>query len=319
MIMVKREWTPVDMNDAFFPVSEERVYWSDNYNNQHRIKDFVALVDERGNTLSVVTKGYNLVTNVEAYHWADYIIKGVFDKLKLEDFECFKLYMPASRGSMYMDLFVPYRFNQPFPDIDDAYVPFIRIENSYNKTVKLKYEVGFCRWICQNGAIIGRKSYQFSMNHSEWINGAKIDEIVKKARESIGSISDLWSEFQQKLRMLRKYYVPLDLWLPIFCKVYRVSNAKKITPQQEKRIARVKTSIKGYSEELGNNAYGLFNVMTDFASYPDDDNKHSFFTNSYQHKAGDWADEFLRKSAEENFEIYQYVGKDAIETAASFE
>lgn len=39
------------------------------------------------------------------------------------------------------------------------------VNNGYNKTSCLKYQLGFCRWICQNGLVFESKSVDFVFTH----------------------------------------------------------------------------------------------------------------------------------------------------------
>ena len=51
--------------------------------------------------------------------------------------------MPQSISSCRIDLIIPYSQDNPFADKKDTWTPFIRISNSYNRTLVLKYEIGF--------------------------------------------------------------------------------------------------------------------------------------------------------------------------------
>ena len=144
----------------------------------------------------------------------------------------------------------------------------MRIINSYNKTACLKYQFGFCRWICQNGMIFESKSVDFVFTHTKGIvSEARIrQQLAAAARERIGEI-----------RSLEEYY-----------------------------------------SQFGANAYAAMNVLTDFASYPKGLSGVSTVP-VLQAKAGAWIDEFVEASDKPGFNMTNYLGADAIETATWYD
>ena len=317
--MINRDWEYPNKEETFFPVRKERMFWIDKQGKHHIVNNQWALVDDRDRILSIVTDRYNLITNEDAYHWADYVIRGVFMGCSLSDFKCFNVLMPTTRGSCRLDLIIPNSFKYPFGN-KDSWVPFIRISNSYNKTIVLKYEVGFCRWICKNGVIIDQKGITFSFNHTEKISREWIESISTKAHKEIGEIGSLWSVFQMKLKKLNDIEVPISLWLAIFCKVFDIdTNKEKLTENQINRLVKkttqIKESSKEYSSELGINAYALFNVLTDYASFPSDSYNTTNFIHGYQQKVGAWVNEFLFEVERTNFNLKSYIGEKALSSA----
>jgi len=317
--MIKRDWKSHDIGEAFFPIRKERMQWIDKQGKPHIVNNQWALVDDRGRTLSIVSDKYKLITNEDAYYWADFVIRGVFADCTLSDFECFNVYMPTTRGSCRIDLIIPNSFKDPFGN-KDSWIPFIRISNSYNKTIVLKYEVGFCRWICQNGVIFSQKGIKLSFNHAERISRDLIESITSKAHQEIGEIDSLWSAFQKKLNTLKKINVPISLWLAIFCKAFDINPDKdKLTEGQVitlmKKTKQIKDSSKEYSDELGVNAYALFNVLSDFASFPSNASTLANYVHNYQQKVGTWVNGFLCEVEKTDFSLESYVGENAISTA----
>ncbi len=314
--MIQRDWNKLSLKDAFFPVFRERVFWKDGQGRERLIPNSYTLVDNHGYPLSVVSDKYNVVNNEDAYHWADYVIRGVFPGHSLSEFECFNMYMPRTRASCRIDLIIPQSYRYPFGEELDSWVPFIRISNSYNKTITLKYEIGFCRWICKNGLIFGQRGLTLSFNHNQKISEKQIRKTIVASRREIGEIESLWNVFENKLHQLKKITVPKKAWLPIYCKAFGVDATKEeLTKGQvdimtDRACKIIKTSDE-YAEELGENAYALMNVLTDFASFPVGTNNASTVVHGYQRKVGSWVNDFLVETNKEDFSLDKYIGEHA--------
>ena len=319
---VQRDWTPADPRQAFFPVEVRPAFWMDDRDRHHYIPGQKVLVDaERGNPLAVVSERYHLITNEEAYRMADVIVRGVFNDRTLSNFECYNVMMPSTRSSCRMDFIIPQNQFSAFGDRKESYTPFLRISNSYNRTLVLRYEIGFCRWICLNGCIFGAKSYTATFVHSLQKKRRSVYEAIAEARRTIGSIEDIWSVLERKLTILSGIPVPFELVLPVFCQVFGVPDVDKEEVSlavAEKHVARGKHFLeqaKSYYDELGSNAYALFNALTDFASFPDGQTMTSTFVHGYQRKVGDWVDELVAASKARDF-VFEQTLKDASKTSS---
>ncbi len=310
-----------DLKEAFFPVEEQPISWGENKASSIRIPGYKAIVDRETNrALSVVSSNYHLVTNEEAYYYAGYVVKTVFEGKTLDDFVCYNILMPKTKGSCRIDLIIPNHFNKMFGDTLDSWTPFVRISNSYNRSTTLKFEIGFCRWICLNGVIFGQKGISLSLNHIGNITLNEIDVLIKDAKEKIGSVASLWTLFEEKMKTLKSIALPSSSALAIYCKVFDVDVDKdKVTnAQREKLSMRAKQIVeasKQYFRELGNNAYAMMNVMTDFASFPEWTPNPSLYVDGYQRKVGNWVDDFIEKHKEPDFSLSGYIGEKYQNTA----
>lgn len=319
--MIIREAKIYNLHDAFFPVSEEPISWSEFMGQSRRIPGYKAIVDKStGKTLSVVSSRYRLVLNQEAYEMADYVVQAIFEGKTLKDFECFNILMPKSKGSCRIDLIIPNNFNVLFGNKTESYTPFVRISNSYNRTMVLKYEIGFCRWICKNGCIFGQTGITFSITHSGHITYNDIDKLIEKAKKSIGNIGSMWSAFEMKMEDLRAISLPISSALPIYCKAFGVNVKKDNLIESQKQIlaSKAKQIVKAgniYFKEMGNNAYAMMNVLTDFASFPEWTSNPGNYVDGYQHKVGKWVDDFLTEAKKEGFSLSKYIGEDYQNTA----
>lgn len=317
--MIRREQKKFDLNEAFFPVREQPVFLRSKV-----IPGYKAIVDvQHDRAISVVSSKYRLVQNREAYLLADYVVRAVFEGYTLSDFECFNVHMTQSKGSCRIDLIIPNNYNQLFGEEKESWLPFIRISNSYNRTIKLKFEIGFCRYICLNGVIFGQKGLSFSITHTGRIAVHEIDILIRRSKAEIGEIGSLWKSFEQKMVALKKIRMQLSFALPIFCKVFDITTNDDNENLPNNRILliakQVHKSSKEYFEELGDNAYAMMNVLTDYASFPEWTNHPAYLVDGYQKKVGKWVEEFIKEHNKEGFILSEYIGKKYIKTAEKLE
>ena len=320
-IMITREWNKKDIRVAMYPVEQQPVYLESRYGNGKRIPGYYAIVDvERENTLAVVTERYQLISNKEAFELADLIIRGVFAGRTLDDFVCHNVRVSKSRGSCIIDLIIPNNYKVLFGDENESWTPFLRITNSYNRNSVLRYEIGFCRWICLNGCIFGQKGFTISIRHDDLDYYGNYEEIIKEARLKMGDIDSIWQTIINRLNALRNIEISRMMVLPLFCKIFNVHFDKdKLTPGQVQSLAvrteQILNSAKEYFEEMGSNAYALFNVMTDYASFPANMSDTSVSIHNLQHRVGTWVDEFIEMYDKEGFSLSKYIGEEAMDAA----
>ena len=319
--MIKREAIYRDLKEVFFPVEEQPISWGGFMGSGIRIPGYKAIIDTSSKkTLSVVSSKYRLVRNIEAYEIADYVVRTVFEGKTLEDFQCYNILMPKSKGSCRIDLIIPNNYNNLFGDKDESWTPFVRISNSYNRTMTLRYEIGFCRWICLNGVIFGQTGINFSITHSDSITRKEIDQLIRSAQLRIGSVGSLWSVFEKKMEKLKSIALPSSSALAIYCKAFDISVNKDDVTEAQKEILSNRTkqiveASKQYFKDLGNNAYAMMNVMTDFASFPEWTPNPSLYVDGYQRKVGKWVDSFIEEYNKQDFNLSAYIGNDYQNTA----
>ena len=320
---VERKWEPRDPKEAFFPVTVHPAFWQDYQNRHHYIPGQKVLVDaERNSPLAVVSEGYKVITNEQAYKMADVIVQGVFDGHTLGSFQCYNIMMPSTRSSCRMDFIIPQSSFSAFGNRSESYTPFLRISNSYNRTLVLRYEIGFCRWICLNGCIFGAKSYTATFVHSLQKKQRTLAGAVEEARRTIGSIDAIWKVIERKLTTLSRIAVPFDLALPVFCGVFGIPNVDgndvsfRSAEKYASRAERFLEQAKSYYDELGPNAYALFNALTDYASFPEgQESMSSTLVHGYQRRVGTWADDLVAAAGETGFLFRDHVSKEARESA----
>jgi hypothetical protein len=128
----------------------------------------------------------------------------------------------------------------------EKFNPFINISYSYNTVTKIKFEIGFYRFACNNGCVNGYKELTKMEIKPEhlfeipfWLNPCLINFLVKR--------------FEVQIKILKNTSI----------------HGEQIQNWVEKNVSKWNISSKlvfRYVEELGSNAYTLLNILTDGAS-----------------------------------------------------
>ena len=318
--MSNPKWKPVDPNIAFFPVDLRPIYMKPTGVSEGQddlftaeglvqLKRHQAVVDaEKGTVFAVVTSDYELVTNEQAYEQAKDVITKVFNMTTIDDMACLNITLPSTRSFCHIDLIHKGADFSPWEQ--DKWTAFIRITNSYNRTRRLRFELGFCRWICLNGMIFGSKSIEFSYAHTR---GGK--DKIERFIENIGDIRKIEETLIEKLHNLERYYVPEKHMLATLCRAFQI-NVKPEVAQKEKRkeellALREQTKLlsNSYFSEIGPNGYAALNVLTDYASRPQGVISEESSINGLQHKASSWMEEFIQEIQSPSFSFDDYLAE----------
>jgi len=258
-----------------------------------RVDGYRAIVDvERGRVLSVVSDQYRLVENSEALALGRACFEQVF-KRSADTMSLFNIVQPTTRSFCHVDY-----LEQVPPTAKAAeWRPFLRITNSYNRTFPLRFDVGSCRGMCTNGMIFGKRSIEFRYPHTS-------REIKRTAvfRSSFTSIDALQSEFDGWMAVLKsmpieRAHVPAivsqALGMPLEPERWQSSaGARKLS----QFAAHLDQLDHDYSEELGRNGYGVFNVITDLATRPVAALASPASVNRLQRRASEWVEGTVEKA-----------------------
>ncbi len=309
--MTKQKWEPKDPKQAFFPVELRPIFMEDSANTAkyHKLPRHLAVVDiEKKNPFAVVTDDYKLVTNQEAYEIAGAIMKKVFKGTNIDDMVCLNVIMPKTRSFCHIDLIHKTADFSPWKkDKKDKWTAFLRITNSYNRTRLLRFELGFCRWICLNGMIFGEKSIKYGYTHTH-----REVERIEGFVDNIGDIQKIEVQLIEKLHQLKRYYVPEPKMLPILCRTFNIKVTEDVLkkPKQVENLIDLREQTreltKDYFSEMGPHGYAALNVLTDFASRPKGVISPTASIHSFQQKCGNWIDDFISaiKQSDFSFDIY---------------
>jgi hypothetical protein len=319
---MERKWNAMDPAEAFFPVALKPVFIEAtgqegdlfNASAYQALPRHQAVVDiDGGNVFAVVTEDYHLVTNQQAYELAAEAMQSVFDFTKLEDMQCLNVTMPKSRSFCHIDLI--HKGSDFEAWANERWVPFVRITNSYNRTRRLRFEIGFCRWICLNGVIFGGKSVEISFAHTK-----QLQDGMRRWQENLGDIKALEQLFIGKLRNLQRFHVPACWMLPLACKVFdvRLPSDTPIKPRRADELRQFRQAIADLSSDyfmkMGEQGYAVLNVLTDYASRPVGVISPETMMDGFQHKAGDWINDFAQQIEQREFTFETYLA-DNMSTA----
>lgn len=304
------------IEDVLFPVEEHPVFVSVRKESGERrlsVPDKRAIVNTKTNrVLGVVSRGYRLVTNHQALDWAYQCCQTVFPETKPGEWEVKSSDAPGTGGHCFIDIMhnstaLDFKFvaaeNRP-----DVYGPFIRVTNSYNGLRALAFDIGFFRKVCKNGMIIPESIIRFKFTHSQKDIGETISFEVSQER-----LSKIKTSFNAYFKVLRDCKVDRLEFDPLLCGVLKIRKPKKMKPQSsiandwEALSHGIAALCNRYAGELGENAYAVFNAMTEFASHPPQNRCVYRERHSFQRLAGDWLSKFSQECRKPDFKMSSYL------------
>lgn len=265
---------------------------------------------ETGKVFSVVTDGYRLVTNQEALELAKQCFRQLFGMQDTEHMVVFNIVTPQSRSFCHIDLIHQhYTVNIWAKEI---WLPYLRVTNSYNRSRALRFDLGFCRKLCDNGMIFEKETIQYKFYHTR-------QEISPAGQFKIDfeRLKTLEASFRESVDRLNSYAVPQKAFLPLVCVAlyleFDIQADDAAKQEKEKERFRVFKSgaqslVTKYVNELGENAYAVLSVITDIASRPFFYRTPSWMVDRLQKRAGNWFDDFAHEIRKPGFQMDQYLG-----------
>lgn len=297
-----------NIKELQFPVKLKPVYIKKNkYKGLTNYSAVTGTINKKESVFSVVSRNYALILNEEAIDLGKNIFKKMFQESGDDKFTVFNINYPKTRSYCHIDLInKTYTVNLWEKEV---YVPFIRITNSYNKSRKLGFEIGFVRKVCDNGVIFERELVSLNYFH--------YNKSVKNVMESINKdlklkkLNDIENNFRAYMNNLREIEIEEKYFIPVTAKIFGLKFStenvsekyRKIIEKQKGEFLNIMEGLKNkYIGELGRNAYSLFNTATAFA------NETKFVKcdryNGYQTKAGKWVRDIVRIKNEKFFQKY---------------
>lgn len=306
------------LEDVLFPVEERQVFVSVSTQSGEKllsVPDKKAIVNKKTNrVLGVVSKDYRLVTNQEALELAYQCCRIAFPETDSDEWEVKAVDAPRTGGHCFFDLVhnsaaLDFHFVAA-KDRPDTFGPFIRVTNSYNRLRALAFEIGFFRKVCKNGLILPQSIIRFKFSHLQRDIGKKIEFEV--AHESL---SKLRASFNEYMGALRDCKVTHQEFEPLFCGVLLIRKPKNVKPDTSMAgewsvlSQYISYLCNRYRDDLGENAYAVFNAITEFASHPPNNRCVNRNRHSFQKLAGKWISQFSQECRQPGFTISDYLAK----------
>ncbi|MFZ2658571.1 MAG: DUF932 domain-containing protein [Victivallales bacterium] len=309
-----------NLDDVLFPVEEQPVFTILNtVNGEKRISipEKKAIVNRiSGHVLGVVSRGYRLVSNREALDMAHDCCCAVFPDTKPGEWGVRTTDAPASGGHCFFDLIhnstaLDFAF-VPAKDRPDAYGPFIRVTNSYNGLRALAFDIGYYRKVCKNGLILPKSVIRFKFTHMKNYIGETIKFEIAHEK-----LVEMKADIGKSFNVIKDYGVKRNQFEPLMQAVlliHKPRNAKPGTRMNEdwdKLEAHIKEMCDRYAKELGENAYAVFNAITEFASQPPENRCVYRDRHGFQRRAGSWLTDFTRDCDQLDFTIEKHIERIA--------
>jgi hypothetical protein len=305
-----------ELDDVLFPVSEHPIFVSlKSPSGEKRISvpDKKAIVHgTTSRVLGVVSRSYRLVSNRQALEWAFQCCRTVFPETNSSEWEVKAIDAPSTAGHCCIDLAhnsMALDFSLVSPQgRPDVFGPFIRMTNSYNGLRALVFDIGFLRKICTNGVIIRDAIIQFKFTHMHRDIGEEIQFQVAHDR-----LAKLKARFGDYVAALRACPVPRKDLAPFVQRVLAIRPPDSLEPNTREAndwdalSAHVADMCNRYAVELGENAYAVFNAVTEFASHPPSNRLVRRERNSLQRAAGEWVSAFSQQCRQPGFDLTRYL------------
>lgn len=178
--------------------------------------------------------------------------------------------------------------------------------NSFNGARALRFDIGFMRAHCSNGVIFKEEVATIKASHStEALAKLKI-EITSR------SLPQMWKEFSKFVSIIRSIKMGPDQSILALNIVLHTPSAKPDGKPARKDglsslAADFSSRLHSYRNELGSNAYALFNTLTDIAARPPESVHSQKDRNTIEKRSGRWLKELSRQSQMPNFDLNGWI------------
>jgi hypothetical protein len=207
----------------------------------------------RDDTNKIVTPGlsldYNLVTHTDVID----AVEMAFGINNLK-FEVYDIYTGGTRGNkMFIQYILP---DYQITINSELYMPFVQIQNSYDKSSLFRSITGVYRQTCSNGAYILRSSKSL-IKAKHYGNKIDLTQVTLNLNDWLETLN------------ITKFKLETLVQEPVIFNEWAIEDhAKKIFTRKKDVKAFIDSLlIEKYVEELGENKYALFNAYTDYATH----------------------------------------------------
>jgi hypothetical protein len=245
-----------NISELIFPVESRPVFLKDQQIPLLGYKAVVGKFASGGETIfSIVSDNYKLITNEMAYEMGKEIHGRLFPNATSDSFEVFNIIASKTKGSCHIDIIDKnYTLNVWAQEV---YVPFVRIQNSYNKTMPLKFQIGFCRSLCNNGVVFEKDLVSISMAHTK-----QLYRTTDFMSVNVSHLKKFENDFIRKTKISTATEIPREYFLALAAKVLnRNFNLKE---KDKYKLAIIKEKLKEFATaiELYTDKYIRIEVAT---------------------------------------------------------
>jgi hypothetical protein len=292
------------IGEIHFPIQVSDVYYKHlGQPDKLQDPDHKAIIrGDSGEVLGMVGSKYEVITHSEAYRLGRSLFKEVFGSRPT----VFKVDMNNKGSYCHVDLLNPkerisikgiQKARDYKSSINEEYYPFIRISNSYNHTFALRYNLGFYRWKCANGLLMGAGtlgdiviSHDRPLEESEWYVMDAAEEFAKQI-----------NEFDEYVRRAGSIHIPKELLEVVTMDMLDRRYGLDQKPKLLKMSEVLRGTVPAYAAELGESALAAINIATDYIKTVE----NTQTVNSLQSRAMDWG----MKVTGENFNMASYLNE----------
>lgn len=301
------------VQDLLFDVDQvpvEAVIGTNGHTHRINIPGKKALVHQgTGHVLGVVGRGYRVVTNREAVSLAQEVCGKALPGLSSSEWVAKRASAPRTLSYAHIDLMHrTHVMNYLGSEIaqSDPYTPFLRVTNSFNGARALRFDIGFMREHCSNGVIFEEAVATIRASHSKEALEQLQIEITAR------SLPQMWDEFSKFLTTVRSITMNSDQSALALKTVLRLPDSKPDDkPARKEALAALDADFSarlvGYRQELGENAYAVFNTLTDIAARPPESPCFQLTRDTLERRSGRWLKDLARSSQTSAFDLEKWI------------
>jgi hypothetical protein len=307
--------TDVSVQDLLFGVDQvpiEAVLGTNGNIRRICIPGKKALVNQHtGRVLGVVSRDYRVVTNQEAVDLAREACGIAFPGISPMEWEAKRASAPRTLSYAHIDLMHRTHVLNYYDTAvakNDPFTPFLRVTNSFNGARALRFDIGFMRKHCSNGVIFEEEVATIKASHSQ----EALDQL--KIEIQSRSLPKMWEEFSHFLTRIRGLAMDIDQSTLALNSVLRHPAPKPDDKPTRKQAldalsADFTSRLTGYRDELGPNAYAVFNTLTDIAARPPENPLFQKSRDTLEKRSGRWLKDLARQSDDPFFELLTWIQK----------
>lgn len=264
---------------------------------------------ENDHVLGIVGRDYRVVTNREAVELAREVCGQAFPGLSLQEWQAKRVAAPRTLSRAHIDLMHAthvLNYHDTGVGQNDPFTPFLRVTNSFNGARALRFDIGFMRKHCSNGVLFEEEVATMRAAHSS--------AALRELKVSISSrpLTKMWQDFTAFLSSVRGIAMTPEQSGQALATVLRLPAAKpEDPPARRKNLQELSNEIQGrlngYRQELGTNAYAVFNTLTDLAARPPDSPAFQKERDTLEKQAGRWLKDLAGASQRPGFDLAHWL------------